>query len=93
MTTYIVTSLVIIIVAAFCWYMKNRLAKDELHIKNAGIYDPYIDHVRAMRALPGVDPEVAVSIQEPETGEFFYYPKGSEVRFKKDSSDKIHMDL
>jgi len=93
MTTYIVTSLVIIIVATFCWYMKNRLAKDELHIKNAGIYDPYIDHVRAMRNMPGVDSDVSVSIQVPETGEFFYYPRGSEVRFKSDTTNRIHLDL
>lgn len=71
-------ALVVLIVVTFVWvsewYMKKRMR----FLADEPSRDPYLEQVRTMRALPGTPPGCAVSIQDPETGEFFYYPKGSE---------------
>lgn len=71
-----------------------NMRKVNRHLAEEPDRDPYIEHVRAMRKLPGAQPDVAVSIQDHETGEFFYYPQGSETRMKRDPvSKRLYIDM
>jgi hypothetical protein len=64
------------------------------HVAEEPDRDPYIAHVRSMRATPGAQKDVAVSIQDAETGEFYYYPRGSETRMRRDPvSKRLYIDM
>jgi hypothetical protein len=42
-------------------------------------------------ANPSIPP-CAVSIQDRETGEFYYYPAGSELRMKRNKNGRLYAD-
>lgn len=74
-----------VLVASLAWYAVDRWATHTFKkCADSPQYDPYLPEVRRLRDMPGVAPGVAVSIQDQQTGEFYYYPKGSEVRMKRD---------
>jgi hypothetical protein len=85
--------LVILIVVTFVWLSELFWRRTSRFLADEPDRDPYIEQVRAMRAMPGVQPGCAVSIQDPKTGEFFYYPCGSETRMIRHQNNKLHIDF
>ena len=73
----IIAATCVVAIELYVRKMNKRLAEESDR-------DPYIDQVRAMRNLPGCQKDVAVSIQDQHTGEFYYYPRGSETRVRRD---------
>lgn len=90
-TQAVLVGLVVVLFIGWIWsdrwmHKKTREYDDSPH------HDPYIETVRAMReANPNV-PMCAVSIQDQETGEFYYYPMGSEVRMKRHTNGRLYAD-
>lgn len=82
-----------VIAAGYAIAAEHHMRKVNKHLAEEPDRDPFIDQVRAMRNMPGAKPDVAVSIQDQSTGEFFYYPRGSETRMKRDPvSKKLYID-
>jgi len=91
--TVIAVALVVFVIASTV-YMSYKFRKIMRHLSEEPDRDPYIEHVRLMRRMPGVQPGVAVSIQDPETGDFYYYPRGSETRMKRDPATRqLNIDM
>jgi hypothetical protein len=85
--------LVIVTVVTFVWLIEWVYRRQMRFLADEPDRDPYLEQVRAMRAMPGIRPGVAVSIQDPKTGEFFYYPCGSEVRMIVDKTNRLYIDF
>lgn len=78
MKPLLLSILVVAIAIAYFAWSAYHARKVKRVIDNES--DLYLEQVRAMRAMPGVQPGVAVSIQDQDTGEFYYYPRDSETR-------------
>lgn len=83
-----------LIAAGYAIVSELYARKVNKHLAEEPDRDPYIEQVRAMRATPGTQKDVAVSIQDVDTGEFYYYPRGSETRMKRDpDSKRLYIDM
>lgn len=90
---YVLAGIIGTAIIAYCIHVDKVFRRLNTRIEGSVLVDPYIEQVRAMRAMPGTQPGVAVSIQDTETGEFYYYPRDSEIRMKRDHRDRLWLDV
>jgi hypothetical protein len=85
--------LVLVVILFVGWLWSERWARRKLRAYgDSPTNDPYIESVRAMREANPSIPPCAVSIQDRETGEFYYYPAGSELRMKRNKNGRLYAD-
>lgn len=85
--------LVMLVVLVYYIRSSRRHRQEMRYLAEEPDRDPYLEQVRAMRSMPGAKPDAAVSIQDQETGEFFYYPRGSETRMvRNEKNARIYID-